>query len=248
MPELARLRQIFDAEDQAIAALVRRDVAEVVRSLNTNDPRAATRALLALMPEVGERWAPLQATAAADFYEGLRDYYGAPGRFAAQASAGVPVEAVHRNVRWATESIFSLDPDAQELMKRLSASMERHVRDAGREVVAENAMTDRATVGWRRVASPGACAFCVMLSTRWGDYTSKEAATAVGSGAAGRIRGTQTEGSRYHDYCRCRAEAVFPGWQPSAQEQAWEQAYMRASVPGDPVATMARLRKELGSH
>ena len=248
MPELAELRRIFDAEDRAIATLLRRDVAEIVRALDTNDPRAATRALLALMPEVGERWAPLQATAAADFYAGLRDYYGAPGNFTPQVGAQLPVEAIHRNVRWATESIFSLDPDAQELMRRLSASMERHVRDAGREVVADNAMNDRATVGWRRVASPGACAFCVMLSTRWGDYTSKEAATSVGSGQAGRIRGDQTEGSRYHDYCRCRAEAVYPGWQPSAQEQAWEQAYQRASVPGNPAQTMANLRKELGSH
>ena len=247
MPELAELRRIFDAEDRAIATLLRRDIADVVRSLNTDDPRAATRALLALMPEVGERWAGPQAVAAADFYEGLRDYYGAPGAFTPRVDAELSVEAIHRNVRWATETIFSIDPDAQDLMKRLSASMERHVRDAGRTTVADSALADRATVGWRRVAAPDACAFCVMLSTRWGDYTSKEAATAVGSGAAGRVRGAQTEGTRYHDYCRCRAEAVFPGWQPSAQEQAWEQAYQRASVPGDPAATMANLRKELGS-
>ena len=248
MPELAELRRIFDAEDQAVATLIRRDVVEVVRSLNTDDPRAATRALLALMPEVGERWADPQATAAADFYEGLRDYYGASGGFSADVDVELSAEAIRRNVRWAVESIFSLDPDVQDLMRRLSASMERHVRDAGRHTIADNAMRDRATTGWRRVASPGACAFCVMLSTRWGDYTSKDAAVSVGSGVAGRIRGSQTEGSRFHDYCRCRAEQVYPGWQPDSQEQAWEQAYQRAAVPGDPAATMANLRRELGSH
>lgn len=248
MPELAQLRRIFDAEGQAIATLLRRDVVEVVRSLNTSDPREATRVLLALIPEIGERWAGPQAVAAADFYEGLRDYYGASGSFSADVDGALPVEAIRGNVRWAVEPIFSVDPSVQELMRRLSASLERHVRDAGRDTIADNAMNDQATVGWRRVASPGACAFCVMLSTRWGDYTSKEAAVGVGSGAAGRIRGAQTEGSRYHDYCRCRAEPVYPGWEPTAQERAWEQAYMRASVPGDPAATMANLRKELGSH
>ena len=248
MPELAQLRRIFDAEDRAIATLLRRDVVEVVRSLNTSDPRAATRALLALIPEIGERWVGPQVVAAADFYEGLRDYYGVSGSFSADVDGALPVEAIHRNVRWAVESIFSVDPDVQELMRRLSASMERHVRDAGRDTIAFSAMRDRATVGWRRVASPGACAFCVMLSTRWGDYSSKEAATSVGSGSAGRVRGAQAEGSRYHDYCRCRAEPVFPGWQPDAQEQAWERAYAKAAVPGDPKATMANLRKELGTH
>jgi hypothetical protein len=248
VPELAALRRVFDAEDRAIATLLRRDVVEVVRSLDTSDPRAATRALLALMPEIGERWAGPQAVAAADFYEDLRDYYGASGRYTPRVDVEVPVEAIRRNVRWATESIFSVDPDVQELMRRLSGSLERHVRDAGRDVVAENAMVDRATTGWRRVARPDACAWCVMLSTRWGDYSSKEAATAVGSGQAGRVRGSQPEASRYHDYCRCRAEAVFPGWQPDAQEQAWAQAYERAAVPGDPAATLANLRKELGTH
>lgn len=248
MPELDRLREIFDAEQRSITTLVRRDIVEIVRALDVADPRAATRALLALMPELGERWAGLQAVTAADFYEALRDYYGAPGSFSADVSGQLPVEAIHANVRWAVEPIFSVDPDVQELMRRLSASLERHVRNAGRDVIAENAMRDRATTGWRRVARPDACAFCVMLSTRWGDYSSKEAATAVGSGQAGRIRGAQTEGSRYHDYCRCRAEQVYPGWQPTAQERAWEQAYARASVPGDPAATMANLRKELGTH
>jgi hypothetical protein len=73
---------------------------------------------------------------------------------------------------------------------------------------------------WRRVPSPGACAFCLMLATR-SDYTSREAAMYAGGGE-GQVRRTtrrnkterlagvqrrrsskQESGERYHRACRC---------------------------------------------
>ena len=73
---------------------------------------------------------------------------------------------------------------------------------------------------WRRVPSPGACDWCLMLATR-SDYTSKEAAMYAGGGE-GQVRRTtrrnktnrlagvqrrrsskQESGERYHRACRC---------------------------------------------
>lgn len=73
---------------------------------------------------------------------------------------------------------------------------------------------------WRRVPSPGACAFCLMLASR-SDYTSREAAIYAGGGE-GQVRRTtrrnktdrlagvqrrrsskQESGERYHRSCRC---------------------------------------------
>jgi len=246
MPAAARL--LFDREDAAVATLVRADVAAVVRSVNTNQPMAATRELIALAPEIVERWASPQATIAADFYDELRDYYGAAGGFSPSTDVDIQADAIQRNVRWAVEPIFSPHPDVQDLMSRLSGALERHVRNAGRDVIESNAIRDRATVGWRRVARPGACAWCVMLATRWGDYTSKAAAERVGGSSSRRAHGTRSAGSAFHDHCRCRAEPVYPGWQPSQQEAAWDRAYQAAVVSGDVTATLANLRRLLGAH
>ena len=49
---------------------------------------------------------------------------------------------------------------------------------------------------WRRVPRPGACDFCLMLATRGAVYSSRRAAM------------FSTDGRRYHDFCRCRAQLV----------------------------------------
>jgi hypothetical protein len=57
---------------------------------------------------------------------------------------------------------------------------------------------------WRRVPSPGACSFCLMLASR-SDYTSKDAASF--SGGSGRAT-KRPVGSQYHDACRCTIAMV----------------------------------------
>ena len=49
---------------------------------------------------------------------------------------------------------------------------------------------------WRRVPLPGACDFCLMLATRGAVYADKRTALYA------------TDGSRYHAFCRCRAQLV----------------------------------------
>lgn len=64
-----------------------------------------------------------------------------------------------------------------------------------RSVVRDICTYDDRFLGWRRVAEPGACAFCRMLASRGAVYTAVS------------VEATEA-GKKYHYHCRCHAEAV----------------------------------------
>lgn len=95
---------------------------------------------------------------------------------------------------------------------------ERHVLNAGRNVVAESTGANRESIGWRRVSDGKPCSFCAMLASRGPAYRSR--VTALGL-------------TRYHDFCGCSAEEVFGEWNPTSLEMAWIDAYDRAAEIAD---------------
>lgn len=78
-------------------------------------------------------------------------------------------------------------------LKKLQAITNRLVVEPSRATVGMAA--ERAGTLFARLPEPGACAFCMMLASRGGDYSSEQAAA----------------GKQYHDNCRCLAIEV-KGW------------------------------------
>ncbi|WP_431889456.1 hypothetical protein [Nocardiopsis alba] len=214
------------------------DLVALWRALPKTDTERLVAALVELVPELAGRWGDVASVSGADYFDAVRDYYNPGGSYLAQPAPPAPVEQVQAGVRWAVDPLFSSVPDEAAALARLSTSLDRLVRQADRDTVAGNATRDRRALGYRRVARPGACAFCLMLATREGDYSSQAAAESVGGGRRGRIRGTRTQGSRFHDHCRCFAAPVYVGWEPDADVLRAQELYDRA---GGDVRQMRRL-------
>jgi hypothetical protein len=75
---------------------------------------------------------------------------------------------------------------------RTSASAMRHALDGGRDTIVGTVAADRQALGWARVASGNACAFCAMTASRGPDYSSEASAS-----------------FEAHDGCQCGAEPVY---------------------------------------
>jgi hypothetical protein len=76
------------------------------------------------------------------------------------------------------------------LARSASAGM-RHVLNGGRETITATIQADRRAVGYERVTSGNACAFCSMLEGRGAVYSEESA------------------GFEAHDGCGCTAEPVY---------------------------------------
>ncbi|MBF6254407.1 VG15 protein [Nocardia farcinica] len=135
------------------------------------------------------------------------------------------------------------------IISRLAGAADRYVKNAGRDTITENANAEG--VRWERHAQPDACAFCRMLATRGPAYLTKATASRVG--ASGRVRGSRSEGEKYHDDCGCVPVPVRAGdvYEPPEYVEAWleqyEQAYSLANGNYKKIlAAMRAAEKEAG--
>lgn len=84
----------------------------------------------------------------------------------------------------------------KSLQKQLPGSAVRHALDSGRNLVTETSVRNKQIVAWRRVTDGHPCYFCAVLASRGAVYRSRESALF-------------SDGDKYHDHCRCHAEALF---------------------------------------
>lgn len=89
-----------------------------------------------------------------------------------------------------------------------------HVLDGGRQTVNRSVAADQRAIGWARVASATACAFCSMLASR------------------GPVYKADTVDFLTHKGCACGTEPVFRDdaeWPPNAREyqQMWSESGAR---------------------
>lgn len=92
-------------------------------------------------------------------------------------------------VGWSMSKLVAEDyPMAQQA---LADGVERMILDAFRDTIAENSLSDSFVVGYQRIASPDACAFCALVCLN--EYTSSE------------------EDGGYHDNCSCTTVPIYRG-------------------------------------
>lgn len=147
-------------------------------------------ALLDGVPEVVGYYSEGSAALAADFYEDWREQAGVTDSFTAELVLVDRTVKIRRGIAWASEPLF--DGDDEGSSKRLAQIVQFESARPFRDTVLENRNRDPAAVGWRRVASSGACKFCRMLADRGAVYRQATARFAAHKGV-----------------CHCIAEPVF---------------------------------------
>lgn len=222
--------------------------------------------IIEAFPEIAGQYNQAAADLAADWYDDAAPnltYRATP----AEAPAAVQFE---ESAKWALASY------GDKGLQRLGGVLQRAVFDGARATIVENVRMEPGA-RWARHASANACAFCVMMATRGAVYSSKGAAQFVGADRweqyrrtggrkvagvemrrAGRVRGTQKPGDKYHDDCHCMAVEVRPGqsYEPPPYVEKWNDAYEKASQAskgGDYGAistkdTLSKMREILGTH
>lgn len=154
----------------------------------------------------------------------------AGGGFTAVLAAPVDVKAVTTSLLvtgpWSIKKAMTravpLGRAVDVAEARTAAAAMRHTLDGGRDTIVDSVAADRQALGWARVASAGACAFCAMVASRGPEFTSEASAQ-----------------FRPHDGCRCGAEPVYrpdAAWPPTAQRfrELWDEH--TAGLSGGPVA------------
>lgn len=116
-----------------------------------------------------------------------------------------------RGLGWSTRDLADHAVDLDAVLNRVDGVASDYALEGGRDTVATSAYLDKQCLGYVRVPSADACAFCAILGLKVADgkstyqlYKSRETAQRRGEG--------QTE-DKYHDFCRCAVQAVFKGEQ-----------------------------------
>lgn len=234
-PEGAALTEAQRLAQVGLRAAALRDVVEIWAGL---DPErldaswgAVSRALMAVVADRREQ----SATVARAYYGGFRAAEGVPGPApavplvadaeAALAGARVSLEVTGpATVRRLTAQHFP-DPATVALV-RVAGAVQRHVLDGGRDVLQRLSRADARALGYSRVTSGRACAFCAMLASR------------------GAVYKRDTARFRSHDHCACTVEPLFRGGglPPSAQRYGalWDEAKQVSAREGTDTAIAFR--------
>lgn len=170
------------------------ELADVWRAVEGAEALAVRDVLLDVVPALTDRYGDLSAVSAGDFYDEMRSAAGAPGRHAATLASTASGEQVRASVRAGLAPIFSLDPQWQVALSRLSGSVTRLVLQPARQTVAQSTVRDPARPRFARKPDPDACDWCLMLASRGAVYVSEQSA------------GDMTA---FHDRCRCEPVPVF---------------------------------------
>lgn len=194
-------------EGQAgIRAMVERDLASYLASLDLSNPQLARSRLMRFTPDLVQTYGESAAAMAADWYEQVRVANGLPRHFQALMPDGGSYGA--QSGYWSKQRAATVgtvqraaghlfDGDSQSFLTAVSSKAGKYALGGARETIRRSTFADPEAVGWRREVSPGACEFCEMLADRGAVYKDDTADFAA------------------HGNCNCVA---VPSWDRSAPE------------------------------
>lgn len=220
-----------------LVQMARNDLASLFVGLDLSNPEAVRAALLEVTPALVTEYGDLAATAAADWYEELRDNVNPRQRYTVQTVPAAAESEVQGSVRWAAKDLFGDDP--ANTLRLLQGSIQRHILYSARATIARNAEHDPSNPRFARVPTGAkTCAFCEIMASRGFVYRTEDLA---GGG-----------GHYYHDDCDCqivpewdKTEAHISGYDPDAMYdrylEAWDKAGGRGVQAGDVAKVLRRM-------
>lgn len=158
-------------------------------------PEAQRDALLEAVPALVDRYAPVSASAASEWFETVRARI-VGGDFTAVIPGDLtdPAERIAGVLRAQASWLFDTD-DPEKMLRFADKVLDRQVHGAGRSTIASNMARDPLQPKWARVPTGSRpCAFCLTLASRGFVYSSASAAG---------------QSSGFHDDDHCE---VVPEW------------------------------------
>lgn len=164
------------------------DLRVLFRQFDTAD--AARQGLMDVLPRLTAIYGDAAVALGADWYDTLRDDYGARGHFRA-IPADLPDQGrTDALARWGVSPLFGPEPDYLLAAAKVAGGLQRIIANADRDTIRISSTQDPGARGWARAGS-GGCDFCAMLIGRGAVYT--EATASFDS----------------HDHCNCVAVPEF---------------------------------------
>jgi hypothetical protein len=191
----------------------------------TGAPEVRRAALLDAVPGLIAYYSDGSSALAADFYEEERELAAVSSRFRVRPVVEERTAEQRAAVAWATAPLFdeSLEVSVEQ---RLAGVVQIETARPFRSTITENARLDPDAAGWRRIANPGACKFCLMLADR------------------GAVYKRPTVQFASHENCFCSAQPV---WSTDDTVEANNFQYM-ASIRQRTPAQRAKLRDYLNAN
>lgn len=178
----------------ALADAVEDALERFVRGLDLTRPETSRDALLEFVPALVDRYGPVAAEMAAEWYDELVEQAPGPRPFkATPVQANIAKTDIQATTRRLAGGLWG-NPLA-ELLPGLLASTGKWVQQSGRDTIISNAK--REGVRWARVPQgKKTCAFCLVLASRDAVYISKRTASST------------RDGERFHSHCDCQAVRI----------------------------------------
>lgn len=260
------------ARNAAITALAARELAQLWPQVDWESPRSID-AVKTVYRAIVTRYGRASASVAAEFYDNLRSQRDERQPYRAVVAEPFPAPALDRAVEKAFAgrvNVIVLDSDVLDddehthsdettsdlplgdrVQVRLDGKLQRHVQQAGRNTIAQNAEADDAATGWIRVPrGEKTCAFCIMLASRaidigfsgYGKSSVKyseddgrniHVVTGAGRTPTASRNGLRDVGEKYHDWCDCEPMPLFAGqteWEISPNFGDYQDKYYKASA------------------
>lgn len=199
--DTAALTRQYRRQQAALRATVLRDLQRLWPAL---DWKRLDRTYPAWATAVGalvERHRRNAASLAIAYLRAFREAAGVPGELREVLALGIPPAQLNASLRVTGPVAFKRaiadgrsEEDAADIAFVMSAgAVTRLILEAARSSMLNSLAADPEAVGWRRITSGNACAFCRMLAGRGAVYSAKTATFAA------------------HDHCACSAEPVYGG-------------------------------------
>lgn len=231
-PSASELASQHHAAQASLAdALVQQVLAAWSALLDVAQLRKTIPVLSAGVAALVHQYGAASSAVAADYYDSARAAAAARGSYTVVPAQPAAYEQVDKSVRWATKGLWAPQPDTAPAKVLLQGTAARLALDAGRDTVTSAVRGDRQARGWVRHTEPGACAFCLLLSTRGPAYKTEQSA-----------------GFEAHDHDRCQPEPVFGIWEPGADTRHWQAVYKQAAKAGSGQAARDEFRRLVGEH
>lgn len=172
--------EAFRRSQDEVRRLVNRDMRRLWTGLRGVDPAGVRDALLEIGPSLSDQYGAVSAAMAAEWFESVSGHNAAVGALVAR-------EAVESSIRYGIGPAFQ--GRSEMAFSRISSSLTRHSLQRGRNTIARSSR--RSNMRYARAPEPGACAWCLMLSSRGAVYHSEETAGGANS---------------WHEDCNCVPE------------------------------------------
>lgn len=203
------------------------------------DPASQRDALLDLVSALAGKYADVDAAAAAEWYGTMRLKWF-DDDFEVSVGYDDATRWIREGIRTQAGALWGDDPD--RLHRYMTDSMERWVKQGGRDTITRNAGRDPRRPRYARVPQGPTCGWCIMLASRGWVYSSAE--------AAGELR-------KYHNDCNCeivpswdKDKPVVEGYAPDALYQRYLQCRetvedgLEARYPGERIMVTDRRTQE----